>query len=638
MHATVAIIRRINNPLRIGKMKMHHHKSWALALALIPAVALGFNVRADSVTATVNSPEVAVGQSAQLTVTLTGSQTQPSIPSVDGLEITPNGQSTQVEIINGSMTASASDTYEITPQREGTFVIPGIRAGNATSQPITLHAVKGSGMATTSSPSTVPGPSPALPPPSVGSGADDASTQPEGGFGSIQVIIPKRAFYVGEFVPVEIKAFIPEGLTATVTDLPQFTSDGLTLNSLSAKPDQNSKVINGQPFTVLTWHSALTAVKSGDYSIDLKMPESVVVPQASPQMNADDGTNFDNFFKNAFASMGTLGTKKEVTLESSAKAVKVLPLPQTNRPADFNGAVGQFEIEASATPTQVNAGDPITLRLKVTGAGNFDRVSPTLLTGDSRWKTYSAKSHFDPADSVGYQGVKTFEQPIIPNNSSVSAVPALSFSFFNPETRQYVSRTTTPVAVAVSGSPANSTPAAPQVAAAPPPTSPPAPTSGLRSNQIDSGSFVSTLCPIYLNPWFIAGQGVPILALIGGLAFLRRQKMVSDSKRVRAAAIQQAIRQQIIAMDMAMKNHETDAFFIHARTALQQRFGQQWDLRPETITLADIEGRLGNESRMVRPLFEMADQASYSDLHFEDADLREWRQIVLNELQPAEKN
>jgi hypothetical protein len=619
-------------------MKMNHHKSWALALALIPAVSLGFNVRADSITATMDSPEVAVGQSAQLTVTLTGSQTQPSIPSVDGLDITPTGQSTQIEIINGSMTASASDTYEITPEREGTFVIPGIRVGNAASQPITLHAVKGSGMATTSPPSTVPGSSPALPPPSMAASADDVSTQPEGGFGSIQITVPKKPFYVGEFVPVEIKAFIPEGLNATVTDLPQFTSDGLTLNPLSAKPDQNSQVINGQPFTVLTWHSALTAVKSGDYPIDLKMPESVVVSQASPQTNADDSDNFDNFVKNAFGSMGTLGTKKEVTLESSAEAVKILPLPQANRPADFNGAVGQFEIEASATPTQVNAGDPITLRLKVTGTGNFDRVSPTLLAGDSHWKTYNVKSHFDPADSVGYQGAKTFEQPVIPNDSSVSAIPALSFSFFNPETREYVTRTTTPVAVAVSGSPARSVPTAPPVAplASNPPT--PAPASDLRANLVESGSFVSTLRPVFLDPWFIAGQGVPLLALIGGLAFLRRQKLVSDSKRVRATGIQQAIRQQITAMDQAMKNHETDAFFVHARTALQQRFGQQWDLRPETITYADIEAHLGNESGTVRPIFEMADQASYSDLHFEDADLREWRQIVLNELQPAEKN
>ena len=34
----------------------------------------------------------------------------------------------------------------------------------------------------------------------------------------------------------------------------------------------------------------------------------------------------------------------------------------------------------------------------------------------------------------------------------------------------------------------------------------------------------------------------------------------------------------------------------------------------------------------------MADQASYSDLHFEESDLRQWRQVVMNELQAVEKN
>jgi hypothetical protein len=89
-------------------------------------------------------------------------------------------------------------------------------------------------------------------------------------------------------------------------------------------------------------------------------------------------------------------------------------------------------------------------------------------------------------------------------------------------------------------------------------------------------------------------------------------------------------------MDEAMRNHQTDAFFVHARSALQQRLGQQWNMPPETITLADVETRLGEESAHVRPIFEMADQASYSDLHFADADLHEWRRVVVNEL--AEKN
>ena len=107
-------------------------------------------------------------------------------------------------------------------------------------------------------------------------------------------------------------------------------------------------------------------------------------------------------------------------------------------------------------------------------------------------------------------------------------------------------------------------------------------------------------------------------------------------ERLRAIAVQQAIRTQIDAMDQAMKNQQTDAFFIHARSALQQRYGHEWKMTPDAITLADVEARLTDGLDTVRPVFEMADQAKYSDLHFEDADLQQWREAVVNQL--AEKN
>ncbi|MEJ0000206.1 MAG: BatD family protein [Verrucomicrobiota bacterium] len=98
---------------------------------------------AATVTATLDPPQVALGESAQLTVTVSGSQEQPAVPKIDGLEIISVGQSTQIEIINGSITANASNTYSITPQHEGTFTIPAIHAGNAVSQPLTLRVGAG---------------------------------------------------------------------------------------------------------------------------------------------------------------------------------------------------------------------------------------------------------------------------------------------------------------------------------------------------------------------------------------------------------------------------------------------------------------------------------------------------------------
>jgi hypothetical protein len=614
-------------------------------LALVFVTAFAFDAQAATVTATLDPPQITAGDSAQLTVTVTGAQDQPSVPDVPGLDITAVGQSTQIEVINGSMTANASITYSITPQHEGSFVIPAIHAGGASSQPITLHVGKGSGVANSPTqalpPPAMQAPSSrgpvVFPPPAATQTPADTMTPPAGRYGSIRVTLPKKEFYVGEFVPVDIKAYIPDGLQTEITNLPQFTSDGFTLNALGTKPERSTEILDGRSFTVLTWHSALTGVKTGDYPFSLQMPVTLVVPRRMPQM--DDGDSFNNFFKNAFAGFGM---KKNVTLQSEAETLKVLPLPQANRPTNFGGAVGQFEIEASATPTQVNAGDPITLRLKITGKGNFDRVTSDVLASDSHWKTYSPKSHFEPADSVGYQGEKTFEQPIIANDSSVSSIPSITFSFFNPETQQYVTRTVAPIAVTVGGAAVNLAANAAVAAAAPQSQGqPPSPSSSpsaseLRANKIEQGPVVSTLRPIYLNPLFVAGQGLPLLALLGGLAFIRRQKRAADPEKVRAVAFQQAVRQQIEAMDEAMRKHQTDAFFIHARSVLRQRWGHQWNMRPETITLADIEARLGEASATARPIFQMADQASYSNLHFEDADLREWRQAVVNEL--SEKN
>ena len=626
-------------------MKTFHVKFWVVLAA---AALFGVHLRAATVTAALDPAEISMGDSAQLTVTVSGSQEQPAVPNVDGLDITPIGQSTQIEIVNGAITANASNTYNITPQHEGTFTIPAIHAGNAASQPVTLRVTKGS---VSSAPAPLSSASPAsssqngpvvLPPPSVASSQDQAAPTTEGRFGWLQLNVPRKEFFEGELVPVEIKAIIPDDLQANISDLPQFTSDGFTLNSLSTKPQRSQQVVNGRVCDVLTWHSALTAVKTGDFPVSLQMPETVIVQQRRQRSNDEDDF-FGGFFRNAFASMGT---KKEVTLQSDAVTLKASPLPQANRPVDFTGAVGQFEVDASATPQKVNVGDPITLRVKVSGTGNFDRVSFDGLAADQQWKTYSSKSHFDAEDSVGYQGTKTFEQPIIPSNSSITSVPSVTFSFFDPEKRQYVTHSTPPIPVTVTGTSLAVTPAP----SAPPSASPSAPAQpqaqapdeslasadGLRANKMEPGSFVATLTPLYLNPWFIAGQGIPLVALLCGLLLIRQRKLADNPQRTRATAANNAIRQQLTAMEEAMKNRQTDAFFIHARAALQQRLGQQWNMRPETITLAEVDRHLGGERENIRPIFEMADQASYSDLHFADSDLQQWRQVVLNEL--AEKN
>jgi hypothetical protein len=621
-------------------------RTFCLAVTLMAAFVVA--ARAATVTATLDPAEISMGDSTQLTVTVSGAQGQPSVPNVDGLDITPVGQSTQIEIVNGSITANASYTYNITPQRDGTFVIPALRLSNASSQPLTLHVTKTPGITSAPAPQTAQqqpqnsGSGPVVQPP-PNAAPDQNAPQPTNRYGGIQISLPKKQLFVGETVPVDIKVILPERFQAEVQELPQFTSDGFALNALGTKPEQDVEMWGGQPCRVLTWHSALTAIKTGDYPVHLQEDEQVVVPIQRRQNNDDDDDIFGGFFRQ-FAQMGQ---RKNVAMQSDPLTLTVLPLPQENRPAGFGGAVGQFDVEASATPTKVNAGDPVTLRLKISGMGDFDRVSSDLVSSSAQWKTYSTKTHFDANDSAGYTGTKTIEQPIIPADSTVTSIPSLSFSYFDPDKREYVTRTTPPIPVEVTGTAVASTvtpgpvvtPASTPPPSAQPPAAAPAALAGadgLRAIKIEPGNFASTLRPVYLSPMFIAGQALPLVALLAGLLFIRQRDILSHPSRLRATAIQLAIRQEVSAMDEAMKNQQTEVFFIHARAALQQRLGEKWNMRPETITLAEVERHAGACGENVRPIFEMADQASYSDLHFEDADLRQWREAVLAEL--AEKN
>jgi hypothetical protein len=223
---------------------------------------------ANAISATLDPTRVVLGDSAQLTVTLSGQQTlQPRLPEVDGLDITPAGQSTTMQVINGAVSANASYQFNVTPQRTGSFTIPAIAAGGTKTQPIGLRVDPGSGGRATQpraqSRSHLPAPTmPTMP-------GDDSAVEAKGQHAFLRVVLPKQSLYVGELAPVQVKAYFRAGMSASLNGLPVLSSDAFTLAKLGERPAQTEEIIDGQPFTVLTWDSTLSAVKAGDYPLNL---------------------------------------------------------------------------------------------------------------------------------------------------------------------------------------------------------------------------------------------------------------------------------------------------------------------------------------------------------------------------------
>ena len=116
-------------------------------------------------------------------------------------------------------------------------------------------------------------------------------------------------------------------------------------------------------------------------------------------------------------------------------------LPEDNRPQDFSGAIGQFDFQASVSPLQVKAGDPLTLKMEIKGSGNFKDFKIPEFTA-AGFKTYqpSVKNAGDD---------KTAEEVIIPTNSSIKEVPAMQFSYFDTSIKDYKTVTQGPFDIQV---------------------------------------------------------------------------------------------------------------------------------------------------------------------------------------------
>ncbi|MES1180419.1 MAG: BatD family protein [Verrucomicrobiota bacterium] len=613
-----------------------------LPIVALLAVTLGLSARAGTISATLEPNEIAFGDSAQLIVTIQGQNADaPQIPAVNGLSFQPMGQSSQIQIINGVMTANVSHSYMVTPTQLGTFTIPAIKYGGAQSQPLALKVLKRTGAVAQGNPQ-----SGALPAPAVNGTDDDTSVPDKNSFGFLRIVSPKKQFYVGEMVPVELKACFRAGVELRVDGLPKLNSDAFTMNKLSDQPARSQQIINGVRYTVFSWQTVITAVKAGEYDMTVEIPTTVTVRQRAQRPHIQNPFN-DPFFDDAFndpffANFFGTASQKQVSLSSQPSGVKILSLPTENRPAGFAGAVGQFEFSAEAAPTQAAVGDPVTLKMKITGTGNFDRVNAPELGKNDSWKSYKPGAKFDAEDSAGYSGTKTFDQALVAERAGKLEIPALAFSFFNPETKQYVTRTSAPIAIEVAqGQGVASAPAATSTTidagAAKTAASPAAAAPEIVANKLSAGHFTSTLRPWFLNVWLMAGLVVAIVTLaVLNLIVRRRQTLASDPQRLFVANTRREVQAQIKIMESAVAQGAAVEFFAAARGAFQSALGLLWNVPPRAITLNEINSRMNGKAEGFRFIFELADEVTYTGRSFGPDDLRKWLRTVNVELKKLE--
>ena len=332
-----------------------------------------------------------------------------SPPNFNGFNIVggPN-QSVSNSWINGNRTFSKTYTYFLSPVKRGRFTIGQasieIEGDIYKTSPVDIQVVE----AVDSS----------LSPNNTESLVDD----------DIQLIteVSKRSPYLNEPISIVYKLFFSPEINVRnlgEIDSPEFKnfwSQKIDVPRLEIKRSS----LNGKSYNYVTWKKTLLyPQKDGSLEINpMTLDVSIDVP-----------TNRRDFFGNI------IYTQTSSKVSSTKQTINVKSLPEENRPEDFLGAVGDFNISLKSNKTELKATESFQLELRVAGTGNLKLFSLPDIIVPSSLEKYDPE--FKENVNIGLSGMNgsiSNTYTIVPQFQGKYPIPIIKFSFFNPSLKKYV--------------------------------------------------------------------------------------------------------------------------------------------------------------------------------------------------------
>ncbi len=365
-----------------------------------------------------------------------------SAPSFEGFDVlagpaVSRGQS--IQIINGSMTKSVNVTY--------TFVLLPKQAGTLT---IGSAEVKVEGEVVHSTPQPIEVVNEGAAPATQGSTTQrqqrrqdtqsDAASRVAKDDLLLRAIVSKQSVYKNEPLHVTYKLytrvpFVDYSFEASPSFNGFWAQDLVNKksNTQSSRETYNGKVYD--TFVLGDW--LLYPQQAGQLTIDpmgMTIVAQVVVQSRNP----------DPFF----------GSGHEVfnvprKVQSQPIAITVKPLP-AGAPAEFNGAVGQFKLEATPPAERLAANSGATYTVRISGTGNLTFVQAPTLNLPTSFEQYNVKTtEAINASASGITGYRQFEYPFIARAEGNYELEPVRFSYFDPQRMQYMTLQSKPLQMVI---------------------------------------------------------------------------------------------------------------------------------------------------------------------------------------------
>ncbi len=130
--------------------------------------------------------------------------------------------------------------------------------------------------------------------------------------------------------------------------------------------------------------------------------------------------------------------KVSQTITAGKRTINVKPLPENGKPADFKGAVGDFDFKVSTSKLSLDAGESLQAKVEVTGKGNLKLFELPKLSLPSSLEVYEPEYAENVRTNLsGMQGKISDTYTIVPQYKGKYPLPEISFSYFDIKSKTY---------------------------------------------------------------------------------------------------------------------------------------------------------------------------------------------------------
>ena len=242
----------------------------------------------------------------------------------------------------------------------------------------------------------------------------------------IKVSASKRRVREQEPVLLSYKVYSLVELTQLNGKMPDLNGFHTQEVKLPTQKSFHLERLNGKNYKCVTWSQyVMYPQMSGELKIPSIKFDGIVVQR---------NRSVDPFEAIFNGGSGYVELKKEI--EAPGLTLQVDPLPA--RPENFSGGVGNFTISAQLNKKEAKTGEPLNLRIVVSGSGNLKLLKAPIVNFPKSFDKYDVKvTDKTHLTTNGIEGNMIYDFLAVPQQIGKYDIPPTEFMFYDTKKQQY---------------------------------------------------------------------------------------------------------------------------------------------------------------------------------------------------------